>query len=278
LLALEIWETARMPHVAVGDGIELYYELYDFTPPWKAGPPPVVFVHGLGGDRRMWLFQIPVFSARYPTVVVDLRGHGLSTRPTRDFTVADMARDLLRLSRVLGIERAHWIGLSMGGVVAQQLALDFPLVVASLVLADTFASLPPPAREMAQVALERMEQQSMAEIARERITAAFSDNVDPAMREYFIEQVAKNDYASYLRAARATFHFDAGAALSQVQKPTLVVVGEHDRVTPLPLAEDVVRRIAGARLEVIPHAGHIANAENPEAFNRVVLEFLASVA
>ncbi|MCX8071206.1 MAG: alpha/beta fold hydrolase [Candidatus Binatia bacterium] len=266
-----------MPQVDVGDGIALYYELYDFTPPWKPGPPPVVFLHGLGGDRRLWLFQIPVFSAKYPTVVVDLRGHGLSTPARGDFTTADMARDVIRLTRHLGIERAHFVGLSMGGVVAQQVAFDFPLVVASLVLADTFGSLPEPAREMAKAALQRMEEQSMADIARERITAAFSDAVDPAMREYFIEQVAKNDREAYLRAARATFRFDPGERLSTLRSPTLVVVGKEDRVTPLPLAELLAKAIPGAKLAVIERAGHIASAENPQGFNRAVLDFLATL-
>ncbi|GIW46063.1 MAG: hydrolase [Candidatus Binatia bacterium] len=266
-----------MPHVDVGDGISLYYELYDFTPPWKPGRSPVVFLHGLGGDRRQWLFQVPWFSGSYPTVVLDLRGHGLSSRPATDFTVADMARDVIRLTRNLGIERAHFVGLSMGGVVAQQIAFDFPLVVASLVLADTFGRLPEAAREMARLALERMEGQSMPEIARERITNAFSEGVDVAMREYMIEQVAKNDRTAYLRAARATFEFDGSEHLPKVRCPALVVVGREDRVTPLPLAEDLAQRIAGAKLVVIEKAGHISNIENPSAFNHVVLDFLGQL-
>lgn len=266
-----------MPHVDVGGGIALYYELYDFTPPWKAGPEPVVFLHGLGGDRRMWLFQVPAFSGVHPTVLVDLRGHGLSSPAGEDFTIQNMAQDVIRLTRHLGIERAHFVGLSMGGVVAQQVAFDFPLVVASLVLADTFGSLPQPAREMAQAALERMEQQTMAEIARERITAAFSDAVELAMREYFIEQVAKNDRTAYLRAARATFQFDPADRLGKLRCPTLVLVGQEDRVTPPVLAEMLAASIPGAKLKIIERAGHISNAENPKAFNEAVLSFLGSI-
>jgi len=100
-----------MPHMGVGD-IELYYELTDFTEPWKAGPPPVVLVHGLGGTHAMWSYQVPAFSNRFPTITVDLRGHGESTKPAGDFTVADMARDIVRLLRAIGVERAHMIGLS----------------------------------------------------------------------------------------------------------------------------------------------------------------------
>lgn len=263
-----------MPHVPVGNGIALYYELYDFTPPWKAGPPPVVFLHGLGGDRRLWLFQVPEFCARYPTVLIDLRGHGLASRADADFTVADMARDVVRLTWHLGIERAHFVGLSMGGVVAQQIAFDFPPLIASLVLADTFSTLPEPLRDMAAAALARMEQQDMGEIARERISLAFSNHVDAATREYFIQQLAKNDKQAYLRAARAVFTFDAGERLKRLSQPTLVIVGEEDRVTPLPLAQELARSIAQSELAVVPQAGHISNVENPTHFNQAVLSFL----
>lgn len=266
-----------MPAVDVGGGISLYYELYDFTEPWKAGPPPVLFLHGLGGDRRMWLYQVPAFCGRYPTLVVDLRGHGRSSHPRQDFTVADMARDVLRLTRVLGVERAHVVGLSMGGVVAQQLAMDFPPLIASLTLCDTFASIPPQFEAMARETLLWIAEHDMAEVARARIRAAFSDHVEPAMCEYWIEQVAKNDKASYERAARATFSFSAGPGLAQLAVPALVLVGAEDRVTPPPLSHDLAARIPGARLVEIPRAGHISNAENPSAFNQALSEFLSSV-
>ncbi len=266
-----------MPQVDVGDGIALYYELYDFTEPWKAGPPPILFLHGLGGDRRMWNDQVPVFSGQYPTLVVDLRGHGRSTRPAADFTVADMARDVLRLTRTVGIERAHVVGLSMGGVVAQQLALEFPPVIASLVLCDTFSAIPAELAPMARETLAFIETHDMSEVARTRISLAFSDHADPAMREYWIEQVAKNDKETYLRAARATFAFSSQGRLSALRVPALVVVGEEDRVTPPPLAHELAQQIAGAKLATIPRAGHISNAENPEAFNRRLAEFLAAV-
>jgi len=266
-----------MPVVDVGEGIQLYYELYDFTEPWKAGPPPLLFLHGLGGDRRMWLYQVPAFCGTYPTVVVDLRGHGRSSRVHQDFTIAEMARDVLRLTRIVGIERAHVVGLSMGGVVAQQLAVSFPPVVASLVLCDTFAALPSDATALAQETLAWIERAEMAEIARARISMAFSEHADTAMREYWIEQVAKNDKESYVRAARATFSFVADERLAQLRVPTLVLVGAEDRVTPLPIARDLASRIPGARLQEIPRAGHLSNAENPLAFNRAVAEFLSSL-
>jgi len=87
-----------MPLLRVGD-VELFYEFVDCTEPWKAGRAPVLFIHGLGGDHRMWLYQVPAFCGRFPTLAVDLRGHGRSTKPAADFGMDDMARDLVRLLR-----------------------------------------------------------------------------------------------------------------------------------------------------------------------------------
>jgi pimeloyl-ACP methyl ester carboxylesterase len=262
-----------MPHVRVGD-VELYYELIDCTEPWHSGPPPAVLLHGLGTDRRIWLYQVPAFCARLPTILVDLRGHGRSSAPRCEWTVADMAHDVVHLLRHLGAERAHLIGLSLGGMVAQQLAVDYPYAIASLVLADTVCGIPAGGTETAREALRFIEMHSMAEVARTRITTAFTDAVDPVMRGHLIEAVALNDKETYERAARAAFGFSVCQRLEEIAVPTLVVVGEGDRTLPLNWMEDIATRIRGARLVRIPGAGHISNMERPQEFNRAVLEFL----
>src|SRR5262249_55030252 len=122
-----------------------------------------------------------------------------------------------------------------------------------------------------------IEENAMAAVATARITNAFSEAVDPVMRGYFIDRVARNDKAAYVRAARAAFGFSVCGALGGVRVPTLVVVGEEDRVTPPPLSADLAARIPGARLVRIPGAGHIANIERPLEFNRLVLEFLSAI-
>lgn len=265
-----------MPHMRVGD-IDLHYELTDFTEPWKPGPAPVVFIHGLGGDHSMWLYQVPAFCARLPTITLDLRGHGESTRPDRDFSIADMALDIVRLLRALGVERAHLVGLSLGGMVAQQFALDYPLATASLVLADTLCGTPAGFESVMRDAFSFIENNSMAAVAQARITNAFSDAVDPVMRGYMIDRVAQNDKAAYVRAARSAFGFSVCDRIREIAVPTLVVIGDQDRVTPPPLSDDLAARIPGARLARIAGAGHISNIERPQQFNHAVLEFLSAV-
>ena len=262
-----------MPHARVGE-VNLFYELYDFCEPWHAGRLPIVFIHGLGGSHAMWLYQVPAFCDRFPVITVDLRGHGESTGGDTDFTVADMARDVVRLLRVHGSERAHIVGLSLGGMVAQQFTLDYPLAVASLVLADTFAGTPAGFENVMRDALKFIEDNSMRVIAKARITNAFSDRVDPVMRDYFIDQVAQNDKSAYVRAARSGFGFAVRDRLGEIAAPTLVIVGEDDRVTPPFCSEEIAAGIRGAKLVRIPRGGHITNIEFPHEFNAAVREFL----
>ncbi len=262
-----------MPHVQVGE-VELYYELVDCTEPWRSGPPPAVLLHGLGTDRRIWLYQVPALCPRVPTLLVDLRGHGRSSAPVGQWTIADMAHDVVRLLRHLGVERAHLVGLSMGGMVAQQFAVDYPYATASLVLAATICGTSSGSTGSVPEQLHFIETHSMAEVAATRITNAFTDAVNPVMRGHLIETVALNDKDAYERAARAAFGFSLRGRVEEITAPTLVLFGDGDRVFPMPLLEDLGRRIPGARTVRIPGAGHICNMERPQEFNRAVLDFL----
>jgi pimeloyl-ACP methyl ester carboxylesterase len=262
-----------MPYQRVGD-VNLYYQLDDFCEPWRASRLPIVFVHGLGGSHAMWLYQVPAFCARFPVITIDLRGHGASSGGDKDFTMADLALDIARLLRVLGVGRAHVVGLSLGGMVVQQLALDHPQVVASLVLSDTVAGPMPGFESVMQDALRFIEENPMPAVAEARITTAFSERVDPEMRNYFIDQVARNQKAAYVRAARSAFTFSARERLGEITVPTLVLVGEQDRVTPPICSEELAGSIRGSRLVRIPGAGHITNVEFPSEFNAAVTEFL----
>ena len=254
--------------------LELYFELIDCTEPWRSGATPTVLIHGLGTDRRIWLYQVPEFCSRVPTLTVDLRGHGRSSAPDGEWTVADMARDIVRLLRQLGAEKANLVGLSLGGMVAQQFALDYPYATASLVLVDTIAGPPPGGDQPLREALAFIEAQPMRAIAETRIAAAFTDAVDPVMRGHVIEQAALNDKDNYLRAARAAFSFNVRERLGEIAAPTLVVVGEQDRTFPMAWMEDVASGIRAARLVRLSGAAHISNMERPREFNRAVLDFL----
>jgi 3-oxoadipate enol-lactonase len=256
----------------VGD-VDLHYQLIDCTEPWKAARVPVVFLHGLGGDRRSWLYQVPSFCDAFAVINVDLRGHGDSSAPDGEWSTADMARDVVRLLRNLGAEKAHLVGLSLGGMVALRFALDFPYATESLVLAGTIGG---PGRFAPQWrdAVKFIEENPMPAIAKQRIPAAFSDSIDPVMRDYFVDRVSRNDKDAYARTARAIGGFDVVDRLGDIAAPTLVIVGERDAVTPPELSAELAERIANARLVTIAGAGHLCNLERPAEFNRAVREFL----
>src|SRR5262249_47447756 len=156
--------------------------------------------------------------------------------------------DVVRLLRGLGVERAHLVGLSLGGMVVQQLVLDHPLAAASVVLADTLCGVPAGSGSLRRGAVRFIEGDRMDAVGQARITNAFSDAVDPVMRGYLIDRIARNDKVSYERAARAAYGFSVGHRLPEIKVPALVLVGEADRVTPPPLSEEIAARIPGARL------------------------------
>lgn len=262
-----------MPHVRVGD-VNLHFELIDCTEPWRSGHPPAVLLHALGTDRRIWLYQVPAFCGRVPTLLVDLRGHGQSRAPAGDWSIADMALDVVRLLRHLGIEKAHVVGVSLGGMVAQQIALDYPYATASLVLASTISGGAANGAPLEDEVLAFATAHSMREIAEARVPAAFSESVNAVMRGHLIEQMALLDKDAYLCAARAVRAFDVTSRLGEIASPTLVAVGEADRLVPLSSMEDLATRIGGARLVRLPGAGHLGNMERPREFNQAVLDFL----
>ncbi len=252
----------------------LHYQDIDYTLPWEAPEPPVVLIHGLGGSWRNWILQIPWLARHRRVLALDCRGAGESTAPDRDWTTADMAQDVAELLELLDIPRAALVGLSMGGTVALQFALTHPARLAELVLVDTLAGLPAALFQMAAPALEQIETAPMAEVARTRITNAFTDRVDPALRDYVIGEVARNNPTHYRRAARATFSFNVRERLGEIDAPTTIIFGEDDRVTPTVLGIDLRDRIPGARYHEIGGAGHICNMEYPDAFNAVLADAL----
>lgn len=238
--------------------------------------PPVIFIHGVGSDRRVWSEQIDYFGRQRLALAVDLRGHGESAVPAGTIDRPAFASDIVAMLDALGIDAAHLVGLSMGGVVALETYRLHPERVLSLVLADTFAAFP--GFEEAQARREQdVGSMSMQQIAEERIPACLRPQPDPARLRSAVEQMAAKDKRVYLESSTATWSPDFRSILPGINVPVLVLWGEYDTVTPRHLSEELAEGIPGARLVVLPDAGHISNLDNPSAFNRAVAEFLADV-
>ena len=277
-----------MASVAV-DGLELYYEEH-------GSGDPLVLIMGLATDSTAWMLQIPDFSRHYRTIAFDNRGVGRSAKPPGPYTIHEMADDAAGLMAALDVPRAHVVGISMGGMIAQELALRHPERVRSLVLACTY---PEPDEEV-----ERGRAFSVSELGG-TITAEGEVRLDVSaidpMRLFqtllpkvfnpsFIERELPRLMQIFGGAMQYGFSLEAIMGqveavmshrttdrLHQIGVPTLVITGDADLLIPPANSDILARHIPHARLVTIPGGSHGFNFETPEVFNREVLEFLASV-
>lgn len=260
-----------MPYVSV-NGIRLRYET------WGVGETSLLLLHGLGSSADDWFLQLPAFAPHYRCIAVDLRGHGLSDKPVGAYSMPLFAADVVGLLRALGGAPAHVLGLSLGGMVAQQLALMAPELVRSLILLNTLPGLWPPTRGIARLAVRRLaapwRPRTMAQQAARVVADLFPRPEHATLKAQAEARLAANAPAAYQRATRAILTFRPGAALSRITCPILIVAGTADRVVP-PVYQGRLRRtLPHAQFVAIPGGGHACNIEYPEVVNAAVLGFL----
>lgn len=247
-----------------------------------AGDGPLcLFLHGIGGHRSNWAAQLPAFAAAgFAAAAWDARGYGDSDDYDGPLAFADFVDDLLRVLDHLGAGRAHLVGLSMGGRIAQAFALAHPDRVGALVLADTHGGFGDLTEEQrADYVRARREPllagKTTADIAPGVVERLAGPGASDEARAALLASVSALRAESYLKAIEATVTQDRVGDLSALTCPTHFIVGEHDRLT----TPDIVRRLAaqlpGSEVTVIRGAGHVSNLEAPEAFNGVALAFLA---
>ncbi len=243
---------------------------------------PVVLIHGFTNYGLAWAPQLaPLVHGGCRVIVPDLHGHGGSAAATALCTVADFAADLAALLDHLGTAPAVLCGLSLGGMVAQQLALDRPEQVAGLLIANSRASFSGPAMEALVedwVALFRQDDGPVR-----RLQATWPHLVNAAFRDSSAGRAAFDAWqrvltplpgASLCHVAQGMTRFDLRGRLGAIRVPTLVVSGEHDRLFTPDQAREIAAGIAGAGVEVIPGAGHISSMDSADRFNRLLMMFL----
>ena len=241
--------------------------------------PLVVLLHGIGGHRQHWDDQLRVFSTQFTAAAWDARGYGDSDDYDGPLAFADFSADLLRVLDGFGAERAHLVGLSLGGRIARDFALRHPRRVATLVLANTTAGFDTltPEQVEAFIRSRRVPLESgrtLRELAPGLAQNLMSPAAVPGAYPRLLASMAALRKDSYLKTIEASTREDRGARIEAITAPTLVVTSDEDRLYPAALAEDMARRIPGARLAIVRGAGHLSNLEQPEAFNAAVLPFL----
>jgi 3-oxoadipate enol-lactonase len=241
--------------------------------------PPVLLLHGLGSCAADWSWQSPVLEPHYRVIAVDLPGHGASPLPSRDVTIDAMAEAVAALVGGLRVAPAHVVGLSLGACVAVRLALQAPARVRSLTLVNAFARLRPggPA-ELARLAhrLWLLGTAPMPALAAHVARGLFPWPEQRALYDAAVASLSATSRRGYAAAMRALARFDARGQLAAIRQPTLVVAGDRDSVVPLGAKLQLAAAIPGARVEVVPGSGHATPYDRPDAFNRLLLDFLSA--
>jgi 3-oxoadipate enol-lactonase len=234
--------------------------------------PAVVFVHGVGSTAAIWDAQLQAFGDRYRCVAVELRGNGVPADPEPALITREgYASDVLAVADALGIERFTIVGCSLGGVVAFELWQRERDRIEAMVIVGSFAAYPN-ARVYADgikaAAIEAGTMHAFAEARAARL------GLPPERLRETLEQMSCKSIPSYLAATEATWTGDYTQLLRTIDVPVLVACGERDAIAPATLSEVIAAGISKAKFVLVPDAGHVANADNPQAFNSIVEPFL----
>jgi pimeloyl-ACP methyl ester carboxylesterase len=241
---------------------------------------PVLLIMGLGYPSAMWHRTRPALSEFYRTIALDNRGAGQSDVPPGPYSIALMASDAAAVLDAAGIPHAHVFGVSMGGMIAQEFALQYPARVHSLILGCTAAG-GPNARRAEGAALEMLKASSQMsrEQAAEAAIPFIYDAATP--RSLINEDIARRrswppNPAGYLAQLQAILAWESFSRLPQITAPTLVIHGKADRLVPPGNGELIAARIPGAQLVLLERASHLFSTDQPEASRGAILEFLSS--
>jgi len=260
-----------MPYVVVR-GVRLHYEI-------EGDGQTVVLLHAVGLDLTGWEAQVEPLTRHFRVLRVDLRGHGHSDVPPPPYTLEKFADDVHGLLDALRLAPAHVIGLSLGGMVAQTLALDYPKAVRSLVLADTNSTLPPEARPAMIERGEAAKREGMAAVVESTLGRWFTPGfMGSEVVARCRARLLSDDVQGWAASWRAISELNTEPRLKEIRVPTLVITGEADAAAPVARAQAMAGLIPGARLEILPGAPHMAPLERPDLFNATVIEFLQTAA
>jgi pimeloyl-ACP methyl ester carboxylesterase len=263
--------------IAEVNGQRLYYEVH-------GDGEPLLCVHGLACDTMAWIPQVEAFASEYRTVIFDNRDVGRSSQSDDEYEIADMARDALALADHLEIGSFHLVGISMGGAIAQEIAVQAPERVRTLTVAVTFPAGSTYACRLAKVWARRLEkidhEQHVDELMLLNHSESFFEN--PEMVEFVRTAMLNNPHAqspaAFGRQIAACGRHDTRERLGSLTVPAHVIGGEYDILVPVWKSRELAGLIPGAKLTVLPQAPHGLSLERAEEFNASVLGFIREAA
>jgi pimeloyl-ACP methyl ester carboxylesterase len=263
--------------MAEANGQQLYYEVV-------GEGEPLFCVHGLSCDTLAWIPQIQAFAAEHRTVIFDNRDVGQSSMAEPGYEIADMARDALALADELELESFHLLGVSMGGAIAQEMALQAPGRARTLTLAVTFASGGAYSRKVAEVwgarVMQISREQHVDELMLLNHSEAFYENPDMVafIRTAMLQNPHPQAPEAFARQLEASSRHDTLGRLGTLTMPTHVIGGEQDILVPVWKSREIAAAIPGSRLDVMAGAPHGLSLERAEEFNAAVLGFIRETA
>jgi pimeloyl-ACP methyl ester carboxylesterase len=265
---------AIMPFQRV-NGIQIYYEEH-------GKGDPVLLIQGLGYPSGMWFLQIPALARNFRTIVFDNRGVGRTDKPDEEYSIPLMASDAVGLLHALGVEKAHVVGVSLGGYIAQEMALSNPDLIDRLVLLATSHG-GPRYFELTKALWEEVA--ALAGLPPEEIlrrgsvlAAAenfFQKNPELLDRSVAIRMENLQPIYAFTRQSTAAANFNSLLRAHLIRQPALILAGAQDRVMPPVLTQELAQKIPGAKLKVFPDAGHLLFLEKAQDVNQAILEFLS---
>lgn len=257
------------------NGIRIYYELSG-----KKGSPWVALSHCLASSLRMWELQMEALELSFQVLRYDIRGHGRSDVTEGAYSFDLLTQDVIGLLDALSIEKVNWVGISMGGMIGQSMALNHPSRLQSLVLCDTMATFPEESLPLWQERMESVKtkgMQAQLEATLERWFTPSFLRLNPPILAVIRNEFLTTPVKGYLGSVEAICKLNFLDRLSEIKIPTLIMVGEDDPGTPVSASEAMHQRIPNSTLTIIPSARHLSNVEQPKVFNTNLLKFLHSL-
>lgn len=254
------------------NGIQMNYELSG-----KKGAPIVVLSHSLASSLVMWNPQRDALNPHFQVLCYDMRGHGKTEVIPGPYTLELLSEDAIGLLDALKIDRVHYVGLSIGGMIGQSLALNYAHRLRSLALCDTAPIIPQEAQPIWQERINKTREKGMEaqvdETMERWFTPAFLKQGAP-MLDIIRKQILATSVQGYIGCAEAIRKLNYLDRLHEIKIPTLIMVGEDDPGTPVSASRAIHEQISNSKLVILPSARHLSNIEQKDAFNTALLTFL----
>ncbi len=252
------------------DDLDIYYEIH-------GEGPPLVLIHGLGSSTLDWESQVVFLSKHFQTIAIDLRGHGKSGKPPGPYSVPLFASDTAKLIQFLDLPPAHVAGISMGGMVAFQLALDAPKLVKSLIIINSGPELVLRTFQERMAFLQRtliVRCLGMGQMAQLLAKILLPEPHQKSLQRTLVQRWAKNDKKAYLASLRAIIGWSVADRISTILCPTLVISADND-YTPVSFKEAYISKMTRAKLAVIRNSRHLSPVDQPGQVNDALMKFLS---